>query len=282
MAAAQPDLSKRRRFQPPITTFFTASFDPATSSPSSLSYNHYSAVTNSPTPVVPAKVQSSLLSVGMRVRKSLADGYKTHQAKPEKHSTVSYNEDNGSATNPLNTICSQSSTRSELAPFSGMSRLNEYATSQPLPHPTNYAHHHDRQITTDENIDAYSLPPSSQESVYSEIDTPALTPNLTKKRTHHEFDFDPFDENNDDSEDEGFLPPAWQNPLRLHPVTHPTGRTILSPTINHQRRRAFAAQEHKPAGGHTMDLDDFEEPTFLRRREEVDMDVEDEIQMGGI
>jgi hypothetical protein len=33
-------------------------------------------------------------------------------------------------------------------------------------------------------------------------------------------------------------------------------------------------------GMSSMDLDDFEEPAFLRRREEVDMDGE--VQMGGI
>jgi hypothetical protein len=31
-----------------------------------------------------------------------------------------------------------------------------------------------------------------------------------------------------------------------------------------------------------MEVDDFEEPTFLRRREEVEMDVGGEVQMGGM
>ncbi|KAL4809192.1 ribonucleotide reductase inhibitor-domain-containing protein [Aspergillus unguis] len=275
MAAAKPDLSKRRRFQPPITTFFTASSDSDNSLPSHLSYNHYSAVTNSPTPVVPAKIQASLLSVGMRVRKSLADGYKTNQAKTEKYNMVSYNQVTQNTLKPTTATYNTPSTRSELAPFSGMGKANEYISAQPLPHPTNYNLQHDHQIKTDEDNDAFSLPPSSQESIDSELETSTPIPAFAqKKRTHREFDaYDDEDEEIDPGNDT-FTPPTWQDPLHLHPVTHATGRTILSPTVNHQRRRVFAAQKHKPGYGQTMDLDDFEEPAFLRKREEVDMDVE--------
>ncbi|KAL4742223.1 ribonucleotide reductase inhibitor-domain-containing protein [Aspergillus similis] len=262
MASTKSDLSKRRRFQPPITTFFTPSSEPNDSSPSNLSYNHYSAATNSPTPVVSPKVQASLLSVGMRVRKAIADGYKTHQAKADKYTTFScdHNNDTLKATS-ITTNYDASSARSELAPFCGMSKANEYTTTTPQPLPTAY---YDNHIFRTDEDDAFSLPPSSQESIDS-----ALTPEPAfthKKRPHHDFDFDSYE---DDCEE--------INPLHPSPVKNISGRTILSPTSTYQRR-TLAAQKYKPM--HTMDLDDFEEATFLRRREELDdMDIEGEIQM---
>ncbi|KAL2871940.1 uncharacterized protein BJX67DRAFT_341071 [Aspergillus lucknowensis] len=264
----KPDLSsKRRRFQPPITTFFTTSPNPSSNDSSSVSYNHYSAVTHSPTPVVPAKVQASLLSVGMRVRKSVAEGYKTHHAKAidEKYTTTTFASDE--KVNTLKRTHMLSTTRSELAPFSGMGKPTEYTPSLPYPTTSTSTHHNfNHIITTDEPDDAFSLPPSSQES----IDSQSFTPPITKKRAHS--DFDPYE---DDLDFEGIVN-NWQDPLRLNPVNQ--GRTILSPTLNHQRRR-FIGETQKAIGVCTMDLDDFEEATFLRRREEVDMDVE--FQMSG-
>ncbi|KAL6238935.1 hypothetical protein BDW75DRAFT_199936 [Aspergillus navahoensis] len=266
MASTKSDLSKRRRFQPPITTFFTPSSDSNGSSSSShLSYNHYSAVTNSPTPVVPAKVQASLLSVGMRVRKAIADGYKTHHAKADRYITFSCDHNNSDTskttrtTTTPTTIYNAPSARSELSPFCGISKSNGYTTTTPQPPLTTY--HDDHIIRTDED-DAFSLPPSSQESIDS-----AFTPEPTfaqKKRSHHDFNFDPYE---DDSEE--------INPLHPTVVTKISGRTILSPTSNYQRR-AFAAQKYKPSRAN--DFDDFEEASFLRRREELDgMDIEGEI-----
>ncbi|KAL4941764.1 hypothetical protein BDV06DRAFT_193832 [Aspergillus oleicola] len=280
MAASTPKPidSKRRRFQPPITTFFTPSSGANTpSTPSHLSYTHYAAITNSPTPVIPAQVQASLLSVGMRVRKSIADGYKTNLAKAEKQISLG---DNASSMQARATITPSSTTRSELAPFCGMSKSNEYSTTlQPLPHPTTYSHHHhehncNKIITTDEDNDAFSLPPSSQESIDSELDRPITVPSR-RKRTHYDFDFDPYEDDMDGADVDDDFMSGWQDPLRLHSVTDTTttGRAILSPTLNTQRRRVIAAQKFT-GGQSTMDLDDFEEPAFLRRREEVDMDVD--------
>lgn len=264
--------SKRRRFQPPITTFFTPSLDPAApSSPSHLSHNHYAAVTHSPHPVVPAKVQASLLSVGMRVRKSIADGYKTNLAKAEEKHTAY--EDNKATFNKTTTTYTTLPNRSELAPFCGMSKSDEVL--QPFPHPTGHTlRNHSRTLATDETEDALSLPPSSQESVDSELSTPTVNI-LQRKRTHGDFDIDPYEDELEqvDLGDDENMSQTWHDPLRQHPVTHITGRTILSPSVNHQRRRAFGLQNYKAVQS-PMDLDDFEEPAFLRKREEVDMDVE--------
>ncbi|KAL4799078.1 ribonucleotide reductase inhibitor-domain-containing protein [Aspergillus venezuelensis] len=269
--------SKRRRFQPPITTFFTASSGLDTpSTPSHLSHNHYAAITNSPTPVVPAKVQASLLSVGMRVRKSIADGYKTMLAKEEKQIIV---EDTSNALKARISIAPTN--RSELAPFCGMSKSSEYSSApRPLPHPVTYTHHHHHHhhhdsnqfITTDEDNDAFSLPPSSQGSVDSELDRPVTVP-TQRKRPHQDFDFDPYEDDMDEADVDDYYTFGRQDLSRLHPITNTTGRAILSPTLNTQRRRAVAAQKFT-SGQRGMELDDFEEPAFLRRREEVDMDVD--------
>ncbi|RAL05238.1 uncharacterized protein BO80DRAFT_131599 [Aspergillus ibericus CBS 121593] len=198
--------SKRRRFQPPITNFFTTtsssssnplSTDNATTRSHPLSYNHYSTATCSPTPIVPTKVQASLLSVGMRVRKSVAEGYKTHLSL------------------------------AKLDPSVRNLNLN--------------------LITNDEG-DAFSLPSSSQESTAHAGG---------QKRS---FELDDMDEDSaEEEESEQDTMATMQNGAIL-------GRTILAPKLNSQRRRFVALKRHATTGG--MEVDDFEEPTFLRRREE--------------
>ncbi|KAL2833538.1 ribonucleotide reductase inhibitor-domain-containing protein [Aspergillus pseudoustus] len=289
LSTSKPDLSsKRRRFQTPITTFFPTSAHPSSDGPSSVSHNHYSALTHSPTPVVPAKVQASLLSVGMRVRKSVAEGYKTHHAKgiDEKHiSTTTFTKEERRNTS-VNPGTYSASTRSELTPFSGMGRMTQYQCTPSLPYLGTSTQQQEHTITTED--DAFSLPPSSQESIDSQsYSTPP--PPILKKRTHTDFDFEPYEDEEEIDLDLDEVDNKWQDPPRLNPFhnaragagTNLLGRTILSPTLNQQRRR-FLGAKHKPAEGNPMDLDDFEEPAFLRRREEVDMDVVAEVQMGGV
>ncbi|KAL4880200.1 ribonucleotide reductase inhibitor-domain-containing protein [Aspergillus karnatakaensis] len=276
--ATKVDLaSKRRRFQPPITTFFTPASDANdASSPSHLSYNHYSAATNSPHPVLPGRIQASLLSVGMRVRKSVAEGYKTYHAKLEPSTFPEMAKSSAKSSSQTYSI---PSTRSELAPFCGMSKLNEYnITSQPPLRPTtnilhdNYKNH---QTMITDDMDVFSLPPSSQESIDTEFDPlPATTTTTQRKRNHQDSIVDPYEDSIGDSDSE-----AEYNFALSHSHNPQSGRIILSPTLNHQRRRAFGAQGQK-VPGNPMDLDDFEEPAFLRRREEVEMGGE--IQMGGL
>lgn len=233
-AKASDLASKRRRFQPPITSFFSTTSTPpsedndnvTTNRAHHLSHNHYSAATCSPTPIVPTKVQASLLSVGMRVRKSVAEGYKTRLAKPDP-------------------------SFSELAPYSGMR-----SHSAPM------------NLITDDEGDAFSLPSSSQES------------NAGGQKRSYAMDFDL-----DDSEDEDVAASGLD--LSTHNATL-MGRTILAPKLNQQRRRFVTLRKHATISeGMGMDIDDFEEASFLRSREEVDMEYgsvsrSSEIEMGGI
>ncbi|KAJ5948280.1 hypothetical protein N7466_001295 [Penicillium verhagenii] len=226
MKPSSSTLSKRRRFQPSITSYFSSG-SPAPNA--SVSHNHYSAATFSATPVVPATVQSSLLSVGMRVRKSVADGYKT-QIALEKEKAVSVK--NASGTENLS-----GTGHSELAPFSGMDKC---------------AHN----LVTDDG-DAFSLPASSQESVESSVSVPIA---LNGQKRNLERESDIFSDDDSDVE--------YNNSWREAPL----GRTILSPNLGQQRRRIALQQKSQQNGFSYMELDDFEEATFLRRREEVDAD----------
>lgn len=255
--------SKRRRFQPPITTYFTTPSNPTC--PPHLSHTHYSAATSSPTPALPEKIQASLFSVGMRVRKSVAEGYKT---KTEK--TV----DDIKPTPTLYPACRPYVTaRAELTPFSGMARPSHLTTPQPYAEPV--MEDSDDQIITDDG-DAFSLPSSSQESAAS-LSTQAHG----QKRTYD------YDSDVDESDEFAFNPgtTTWlDSSLRsAHKAVPAIGRTILAPSLGRQRRRFVAAQKH---GG--MEVDDFEEPSFLRRREEVDTEYITgrnsgyEVQMGGV
>lgn len=223
MPTSNSTLSKRRRFQAPITSFFpSASASSESADGHTVSHNHYSASTFSATPVVPAKVQASLLSVGMRVRKSVADGYKTQlslKAEQAKIAAVVASE-------PRLTQPYYGNTRhAELAPFSGFSK------------PTNEPY----SVNTDDG-DAFSLPPSSQESITS---TASGAGALNRHKRSFDFGDDVYAD-----EDSGYEAPR--------------GRTILSP------RRRLLAQHTSDLP--KMDLDDFEEASFLRQREEVDSD----------
>ncbi|EAW07324.1 uncharacterized protein ACLA_020310 [Aspergillus clavatus NRRL 1] len=251
--------SKRRRFQPPITTFFSAAVSDSNGSDDAcaprLSHNHYAATTHSATPVLPAKVQSSLLSVGMRVRKSIAEGYKTKGVKLFDESTRRPSElEQHSIGKNYPAI------RAELAPFCGMSKAGDFAIqsyADPSCHSLDHMDH-TNQIIMDDG-DAFSLPPSSQESVLSALNG--------QKRTYD----DDLDEYSSDFDT------AWSGSVATRMsanLTTASGRTILAPSLGNRRQRFMAthSQTKATAQERAMEVDDFEEPLFLRSREEVDTD----------
>lgn len=129
----------------------------------------------------------------------------------------------------------------ELAPFSGLSKS------------AHDARYNSNNVVTDDG-DAFSLPPSSQESNNSSASFSHVV-NGQKRSLDRDIFVD-----NDALEDDASS--AWQVPS--------VGRHILSPSLGQQRRRMLALRGtiDRP----TMDLDDFEEASFLRQREEVDAD----------
>ncbi|RJE21936.1 hypothetical protein PHISCL_05741 [Aspergillus sclerotialis] len=254
-----PDTTKRRRFQPPITSFFTSTAsNPQDDFSPSVSHNHYSATTYSPMPVVSAKTQSNLLNAGMRVRKAVAEGYKT---KPMS---------TGSDINPMkeNKVL-RTTSHAELAPFCGIVKsvgsgnasgdlgVNSIADPgiQSNGNRDALGYSYEQNHVNNDDGDAFSLPSSSQNS------ESAGSVSITGVKRGFE------DELDDDSDLTSSLNPSYSACLNPNPML---GRTILTPGLGFQRR-LHARQSHGQAynGGVGMDMDDFENAEFLLSRDEV-------------
>lgn len=137
-----------------------------------------------------------------------------------------------------------SSRPSELPPFSGAGKSS---------------FGHDNYLVTDDG-DAYSIPPSSQDSIVSLA--------LGGQKRALELDDDILV---DEDADESFnnFGASWRE--------NSYGRAILSPNLGQSRR--ILAVRHTKIEQPTMEMDDFEEATFLRRREEVDAE---DVRMYGV
>jgi len=298
-------LSKRRRFQPPITSFFSSAGSSSADSNDDgtvrLSHHNYSSPTFSAHPALPHKVQASLLTVGMRIRKSVPEGYKTEARKSSVYSLASASSTSPTTTTTTTTSSSSSSSSSsslsccsasrasysELAPYCGVHKVGNLAV-QTFPDPAGHQSSTTTpEVSTDEG-DVFSLPSSSQSS----ISTASIPPPNSHKRT--------FSDEDSSDDDDGLVP--FNNDTINNRVTINSGRTILSPKLGRQQQhrryvssplrnnnsntnnnKTWAQQQNRER--FAMDLDDdFEEAAFLRRREEVDSDYvapEVEMEVGG-
>ncbi|KAL1954797.1 hypothetical protein VTO42DRAFT_701 [Malbranchea cinnamomea] len=261
--------SKKRRVQPPAANRITNYFSPADSQtessvPRNVSHYNYSAPTHSPVPMLPSKVQSSLLTVGMRVRKAVPEGYKTNVKTTKLDAYIQramYNPSHSSE---------PSAPPTELIPFCGMFKVGNLAV-QTFPRPAGVEQ--GVNVGCDEN----SLP-SSQESADSTCTIPPLNP--------HKRELDE-DSDSDSEKCDTFSPFPYQPGLWKDTVTqqsHPSTRTILTPKLGQKGRRiAFkptklSSGQENPLGSSAVD---FEEAAFLRCREEVEDDFR-EVEMGGL
>ncbi|EEA26315.1 hypothetical protein TMatcc_005417 [Talaromyces marneffei ATCC 18224] len=260
--------SKKRRFQSPITSYFTTS---TTQENSDLSYQNYSAPTNTPTPTIPSNILSSLLGVGARVRKSVPEGYKTEQKKLTAYTIPVKTNSASRSTTTTTTVYS------ELQPFCGINKVGNFAV-QTFPRPDeDYRSEEMMRVDELENV---SMPSSSQESN-------ASFSSANNKRT-----LEP-DIEEDDEHDNGYIQGGiWQDTFPTISTYNTSSsnamsrRTILSPRLGQHRRRIIAYNHTNSPKTHTeqenanplatsvpydgMDIDDFGEAEFLRRREEVD------------
>lgn len=150
---------KKRPFQPAITSYFHAAHDLSDidSSDADDDNDRYSRATPRlrsipqpkpphPTlaPTLPDAVQSSLLSVGMRVRKSVPEGYKTpkplvtpttHSSTPLRKPHSAYRDSSLETLHiPVDTLASTLQHQRELLPFCGLNKIGGYA-EQPTTHP---------------------------------------------------------------------------------------------------------------------------------------------------
>jgi hypothetical protein len=223
---------------------------------------------------IPHQIQSSLLTVGMRIRKSVPEGYKT-VAKAPLSAYTSYNSTTSDASIPTYRSFA------ELAPYCGILKTGNLSV-QSMPNPTILTQPQGFYMSGDDQPDYL---PSSQEPSISSISTQRMpTPNKNKRS------LDTYPDEDEDEEEIFSQPGLVQTNIRIYPISHthmPNLNTLSSPTrsiaVPRSRRKKFVwqgmeGQENMPAApsgtmGGAFDFD-FEEATFLRQREEVDRDVE--------
>ncbi|KAI1926000.1 hypothetical protein LOZ12_000574 [Ophidiomyces ophidiicola] len=268
LSAQSNQLSKRRRFQAPITSYFATSPTSASCSQSeTFSHYNYAARTNTPNPVLPNKVQSSLLTVGMRVRKAVPEGYQT---KLKVSKLNAYPSSHGSTH-----AASSTNIYAELQPYCGGFKVGNLAV-QSFPSCT-WEEHEGGPTRLDEE----SIPIGSQESLES-MDLTPLNPN---KRLYEQ-------EEDASQELENAAPCYPQASLPFTLSNYISPRTILQPKLRQRTKKSTAnwnETKHTPANSKPdlvwelserenyspiVDLHatDFGEASFLRRREEVDED----------
>jgi hypothetical protein len=260
--AAQTVHRQKRPFQPSITSFF-GRIDRD-------EYDHSRAFTPQ-LPVLEPSIQSDLLSVGMRIRKAVPEGYKTHKTMLFHDSTPAFSN--------TPTYTPTRSSRTELLPFCGLHKVGGHSV-QSLP------------VNSHEPIDNFAddrMPFSlSQESTTSTISmdsmpaAPILNP-LTKHKRRYL-----------DEEEDKDIPPFHLhfsdplNPLLADLSVSPTrsgymfshtpmpdlsaisARAIVKPK---SRRKAFATA---PTTEVVVDAVEFEEASFLEPWHD------EEIEMGGM
>jgi len=215
-------------------------------------------------------VQSDLLSVGMRIRKAVPEGYKTHK-------TSLFYDPTPALSTPTSTYQSRPLGRTELLPFCGLHKVGGHSV-QEMPVDAQGI----LDIFSDETIPITS----SQESNASTLSTdsmpaaPLLNPMIKNKRRFYE----------DEGDDEDIPPFQLHFSDPLNPLladlsvsspNMPFGQTQMS-RLNAISARVMAKprSRRKASGGvamseEVMESMDFEEADFLKP-------CEDEVDMGGM
>lgn len=296
--------SKRRRFQAPITSFFTSEASSSCDPSDCLQVQQHGQ--GLPSPPLPHEIQSSLLTVGMRIRKSVPEGYKTHKTL---HSSGLYDHsgyflDSGvqdhDSTIPTTHLSTTRAAYAELSPFCGLHKVGGMAV-QPLPVVSSGCYGHvlgQSGAVRAKEPDPWSLP-SSQESTDSYIPFPP-----SNKRTLTS------DEDEDEDDKNEFGNDILSQERSTYPFSHtrtPAPNTLFPPLGVHSfhnsstgtprpfaipRSRFPAQKDIKPAlegqenQGSTLQVlgmpasvinaservVDFEDAEFLTAREDVDID----------
>lgn len=270
MPASKSKRQAKRPFQPSITDYFSHGQDGSAASA-------HSESSRGSVPVLPAAVQSSLLNVGMRVRKSVPEGYQTKRGSPASGGNPLAK---GAATSPSNPTQKPLCPRpSELAPFCGILKVGGYAVPESA-YPPDID---DLPPLDDMELGEDGLPLASQESNCSTTSThPTSTISLGKRRHEEDDLFDGADpvvfEDEAASSVSGYLSTA-----PAHGVM--TDLVFSRPLAQPKTRRPFDMATHfkSPAGGQengrlrmSPDSGEFEEASFLQPSDFV----EHEMHMG--
>lgn len=252
-------------------------------------------------PNLPDRVQADLLSVGMRVRKSVPEGYKTHKtvALPSIQTTLAVAGNGTTMTQteysvkpPQDPVPEDYQHQRELLPFSGLQKLGGFA-EQPV---TNLHLYGGTSASGERTLNLFPLPAeaftqpfSSQSSLDSSISSSSLRPNPANpyKRSWHDEEDKPTKLNTDfffkipvkSSDDDVPISPMSETPpTTIHAFPHTAPRAFAQP----KSRRQGAGRAMDIDMDMTLDnteqggrMNDFGDADFLRpwgNSSEIEMD----------
>lgn len=238
-------------------------------------------------PAVPTTVQADLLSVGMRVRKSVPEGYKTHKTNsgmglPSIQTTLARGQAANTTTNgdaysvkpPRDAVPEAFQHQRELLPFCGLHKIGGYA-EQPV---TNVHLYGGVDSNGDKPVNLFPLPAeafnqpfSSQDSSNSASSTDSLPPNLANphKRSWTDDVSAPVTLNSNFlfalpmkvSEDEVPVSPLSETPTQS--INSLPAAAALRPFAQPKTRR------QQPGSGRMVDVDG-----AIFKEADIDMDLE--------
>lgn len=209
LSSAPEEHRSKRKFQPSITSYFALrdSFDEdqdlrgldPTTRPRQHQQHHHHRETLAPT--LPGQVQADLLNVGMRVRKSVPEGYKTHKHKMSELPSIQTAMSKPVSLEvqpPVDSLPVDIVRERELLPFCGLHKVAGYA-EQPTTNPHLYGGR-DSQGQRATNFfplpaAAFTQPFSSQSSTDSGYSTASHRPSNPSKRSWSEEDNKPLSNN---------------------------------------------------------------------------------------
>ncbi|KAL8783434.1 MAG: hypothetical protein Q9213_004634 [Squamulea squamosa] len=228
----------KRRFQTDITSYFNI-HDPS----STLAHPEKPTLLSSLP--IPPTIQSSLLNVGMRIRKAVPEGYKTQCRLVDDNIPL--------PSSSSSRIHASTSGYAELVPYCGISKIGGYKTQQPAPENDASS----GMFFEDDNL--FGSMPSSQESV-PEPDTVLVRGEMPLMGAKRPFEVDEDDEGELDIERAG-------KDITNSGNVDMAGSIALRPIAQARNRRPAATSKMKAACD-----GDFEEAPFLVRDWGEDMD----------
>ncbi|KAE9974780.1 hypothetical protein BLS_001344 [Venturia inaequalis] len=258
----------KKQFQPSITSFF-ARADRDNAAP---------AVPVLSAPVLDNHIQASLAQVGMRVRKAVPEGYKTHKTVSAYTAPLS--------TGPMTTM-RVSSRPSELLPFCGIHRIGGLS-EQPMPGVNAYDAIDVFSDTTNPLAD-FATPFSSQESAVStdSVTIPSAAPLRQISSNKRSYNLDEEEQESEESDFEKLVfnfPATLSPPRSTYPISHTT-MPNLTAISSSSSSRAYAKPKsrRKEVGDITQQVNhgfgsadmDFEDANFLTPLDDG------EVEMGG-
>ncbi|KAI9753562.1 MAG: helicase [Chaenotheca gracillima] len=268
----------KRPFQPSITSFFGRTDRNDYESAEAFRGERPSS------PVLPSHIQSSLLNVGMRVRKSVPEGYRTKKGMVHDTFQPSSTYSQESERRPPTRSNGGGSGRVELTPFCGIMKIGGFAeqdssSSSSSSFPSFYP----------DDFSAFELPDSSQESNISvAASDSAPVPDQGTFRRKNKRRFEGGADRDDcvifDQDD------LLTSSSSSYPVSHTSMPKFdsLRPMARPKTRRRYhiciprdddLSADQEGVEVHAMsDQDDFDEAEFLRPPTHMDHEVE----MGGI